>query len=137
MTSGTVLCLLTALSWGLWTVCLKQATQQLHPAALQAVTTVLNLAVLPVYLYLLRDQTPNLGGRGLFWAIASVGFGALGGLLNLTAMSRMEAGTASAIVATYPAVTMLTLVLVGQETLTGSKALGLILVILGVVALSR
>jgi len=36
MTSGTVLCLLTALSWGLWTVCLTSSTTAfIEPEALR------------------------------------------------------------------------------------------------------
>jgi len=131
--SGVVLCLLTALSWGIWTVCLKQATRVMPPMGVQVITTCLNMGLVPLYLYTAPTVVFN---RGLVWAALSVIFGAIGGLLNLTALSRMDASVATAIVATYPAVTMLTLVLVGQEALTWAKALGVGLVILGIGVLS-
>jgi drug/metabolite transporter (DMT)-like permease len=105
----------------------------------QMLTTCLNLALVPFYLYVLRQGqvAQGLASRGLFWAALSVVFAALGGLLNLTALSRMEAGTVTAIVAASPAVTMLVLILTGQEGMSWTKGLGVSLVILGVVALTR
>ena len=117
----------------------QQATRDISPVMVQMLTTGLNLALVPFYLYAIRQGpgAPGLSNRGLVWAALSVIFGAIGGLLNLTALSRMDASVATAIVATYPAVTMLTLVLVGQEALTWAKALGVGLVILGIGVLSR
>jgi drug/metabolite transporter (DMT)-like permease len=104
----------------------------------QMVTTCLNMSLVPLYLYTLRQESHEpIPSRGLFWAALSVVFAATGGILNLTALSRMEAGTVTAIVAASPAVTLLLLVLTGQEGLSWTKGLGVSLVILGVVALSR
>jgi uncharacterized membrane protein len=130
-------CLLTALAWGIWTVCLKQSTRYISPVMSQMLAVCVNLVLVPVYIYVTRQQPSSLDfRRGFMWAALSVVFAATGGLLNLTALSRMDAGVVAAVAATYPALTMLIMVLLGQEALTLMKGLGVFLVILGVIVLS-
>ncbi len=137
-----IFCLLTALTWGLWTICLKQATKALPPAAVQGLTTVVNLLLIPGYLYLLHAQKVKLdvgtaGFRvGVTWAVVSVAFAATGGLFNLMALNRMDAGVVAVMTAMTPAVTMFASIALGQEAFTMTKGLGALFVVLGVVTLS-
>lgn len=137
-----IFCILTALMWGLWTLCLKQATRYLPPPAVQGLTTVVNLVLIPGYLYLLHlqkakvDPSNPLFKIGLAWAVVSVFFAATGGIFNLMALRKLDPGLVAMMCAPAPAVTMLVSVLTGQEHFTLNKGLGALLVILGVVVLS-
>jgi drug/metabolite transporter (DMT)-like permease len=137
-----IFCLLTALAWGVWTICLKQATRALPPAAVQGLTTAVNLFLIPGYWYLLHIQKAKLdvgsaGFRvGVTWAVVSVAFAAAGGLSNLMALNRMDAGVVAVMTAMTPAVTMFASIAIGQESFTLTKGLGAFFVIMGVVTLS-
>ena len=112
---------------------MKQAARTLPPATIQLVTTVLSLTLIPIYLGMAKM---DFGKVGYGWAAFSVIFGAAGGLLNLTALTKMDAGTVTALVGTYPVFTLSLAVLLGQETLSTLKLVGVLLVVLGMAALS-
>ena len=133
----TFLIAATLLSWGAWGIFDKLAVARTHPLVVQLYGSLVSLAFLPVYLWVLRRAGVPLGwpaGAGAWIALASV-TGVLGLVAFVYALKLGSATYVIGVTAAYPVVSLLLARLFLGEPLTVSKVAGIVLVSAGLYAL--
>lgn len=123
------------LLWGVWGVAGKVAVDRAHPYAVQWMYTVPQIALLPIWFLLARRAAPGApiaDGVAFAWATGAAVCSVFAALLMRFAMVTEPASTTVAVTATYPVVTLALALLMGLESFSVQKALGMALTIAGV-----
>lgn len=128
---------LAALLWGLWAVGEKFAVARVHPYAVQWMYSVPYILLLPVWFILARRVAPHetMDWTAFAWAAGACVASLLAMLLMVFAMRTEPASVVVAITSAYPAVALLIGALMGEETITAKRLIGLGLTISGVIVL--
>ncbi len=135
--SSIMLLVLATILWGIWGVANKLALDQAHPYTVQWLFAIPYVLVIPIFFWLgTRTQSGNhLNGAAVFWTLLASVFAIIALLLMLFAMRSQPASLAVAVTAAYPLVTLFIAVLLGMETVSLQKVLGMVLIVGGLVVL--
>jgi len=130
---------ITIFSWGVWGFLNKLAVQRMHPLQMFIVGCCVNLLLLPIYAFTLKTSNANQP-----WHIGSITLCALAGLAStvgtiayIYGIRTGDLGTTAVLSCAYPVLTVLLAALFLGETLTMSKIIGIVLVMVGVIVLGR
>ena len=96
------------------------------------------MALLPMYFFLAKSNAGDktFWNSGIFWSAAASISGAIAGLSYLFAIRKGDVGGLTILSSTYPILTLIFSVFIFGETITVSKIVGSILVIIGVIAVT-
>jgi len=130
---------ITIFSWGVWGFLNKLAVQRMHPLQMFVVGCCINLVLLPIYAFTLKasnvNQPWNIGSIALC-TIASLA-STIGTIAYVYGIRTGDLGTIAVLSCAYPVLTVFLATLFLGETLTMSKIIGIILVMVGVIVLGR
>lgn len=132
--SANVGLLVATFLWGLWGVASKQATARMSFHAVQIVISVSWAVSMPLWFYL-RSRAGDAGtcfdGRGVAWALLAA-VSTIGAMLCFVYAMHKNAGMFGIMaVSAYPLVSLLLLVMSGQERFSVYQLLGALLVVGG------
>ncbi len=132
--SANIGLLLATVLWGLWGVASKQATSRMSFYTVQLCIAISWALSVPLWFYL-RSRTgeadPCFDGRGIAWALLTGG-STIGAMLCFVYAMHKNAGMFGIMaVSVYPLVSLLLLLLAGQERFNIHQLLGALLVVGG------
>ncbi len=129
--------LVATVLWGIWGFAIKLAVERAHPFAVQWMYAAPNLLFIPLWYWLARKAGPGsaVDLPALGWAAlaAACAIGAM--LLMFFALQSRPATLAVAMTSAYPIVTLALALITRAETFNVRHALGIVLIIAGVVIL--
>lgn len=130
---------LATLLYGVWAITDKEAVARAHPFAVQWMYHLPFVVTLPLFWWLGARAEPVAGASraAMPWAIAAGSCGLLATVFVVFALREMSASAVTTITSFYPAVTLVIAVMLRQEVFTATKALGVALVVAGVIVISR
>jgi uncharacterized membrane protein len=133
------LLIISFVGWAAWSFINKLAADKLHPYFIQMMGCIVGMILLPIYFYFLKQQSPT--------PTINIGYAFLSALASLLAAGAAIAyiynirggnlGAISVISSSYPVLVYILSVVFLKEEITIVKVAGVILVLLGVVAISR
>ena len=135
--SPILLLIIATILWGIWGIADKFALAHAHPFSVQWMYAIPYVVVIPLFFWLGSRSQPesNVNTTAFFWAVVASLSSLLALLLMLFAMRSQPASLAVAVTSAYPLVTMFIAVLLKMETFSAQKALGMVLILGGLVVL--
>lgn len=134
---------LSTVAWGMTTLFRKLALEKLHPFQYEMTATIVHVAMIPVYvLLLMRVAVPVTGQMqwatsGILWVVAATLINVVGTLAFLFALRQgNDAGFISSLAGASPIITVMLSALFLGETPGAKQAVGIALVLLGVIVAS-
>jgi transporter family protein len=137
--SATILLLFSTVLWGFWGIAGKFAVERAHPFSVQLVYSIPFIFFIPIW-YLLSRRSEVQGlvdPQAIGWAIAASVSSILAVLLFIFALRDKPASIAVAITAIYPLVTLALALVTKTEVFSVYKAIGIVLIIAGVIILQK
>lgn len=132
--SANIGLLLATVLWGLWGVASKQATSRMSFYTVQLFIALSWAVSIPLWFYLrsrAEDPGPWFDGRGIAWALLA-GVTTIGAMLCFVYAMHKNAGLFGIVaVSVYPLVSLLLLLVSGQERFSVHQLLGALLVVGG------
>ncbi|MGF1503852.1 MAG: EamA family transporter [Anaerolineae bacterium] len=131
--------MLATILWGVWAFAQKSAVARAHPFTVQWMYALPYLVLIPVWVYLSRQEAPGVpfDPVAFGWAFGA-GVAAVSALgLFMIALRTTDSSLAAAVTGAYPVVTLILASLAGQETFTLQKLAGIAVVVIGITILSR
>jgi len=135
--SGVVLALLSAVAWAFWGLFSKLSANREVPPALLAFLSSCASFPLIALAYLWQGAPVTKTPTGLLFALLGGACGAVGMLLFSQAIKLGNAAIIVTLTAAYPALTVLLSLVLLREQISPLHALGVLLVMLGVMLLAR
>lgn len=130
---------ITIVGWASWSFLAKLTTYRLHPLQMFIVGCVVNILLLPVYAFSMKTCSVNNSwhpGSIAICAAASLA-SAMGSLAYTYGIRTGELGTIAVLSCAYPLLTTLLAIIFLGESITTTKVIGIMFVIIGVVVLGR
>jgi transporter family protein len=140
MNPKLILLVINIISWGIFGVINKIALQRLHPLQLLIVGACVSILTLPLYSIVLKHSNitvPHFTTTSFLLCIAASSTSIIGNIAYIYGIRSGQLGTVAVLSSTYPVLTVGLAVLFLGETLTITKILGIIFVMVGVVILGR
>ena len=135
--SGVVLALLSAVAWAFWGLFSKlSVNREVPPASLAFLSSCASFPLITLA-YLWQGAPATKTPTGLLFALLSGACGAVGLLLFSQAIKLGSAAIIVTLTAAYPALTVLLSLVLLREQISPLHALGVLLVMLGVMLLAR
>ncbi len=136
--TGMIYIALAVVFWGLWGFFGKIATRHHHPLALMMWVNLINVATVPLLLWILKSKGVALQheARGLLVVGATAVVASLGGVMFYFALDKAPASVVVSLTAAYPALTVLLAVIFLGEKFTAMQGLGLLAILAGVMLVS-
>lgn len=136
-----ILLIIATILWGIWGITNKYAVDRAHPFIVQWMYSIPVVLAIPLWYWLGMRTTP-IGTQqdpssALWWAIASGAAATLAVLLTFFALQNTAPSIATAITAAYPVVTLAIGVVLRIEEFSLQKLIGLALVIIGLIVLTK
>jgi uncharacterized membrane protein len=133
--SNSILILISIFCWGVGSVFIKLANNNIHPLMVSSFMTLLYLILLPIG-FMFFKVNPIFNTSGVIYAILG-GLGmCLGSLAYFFALQTGAAGQITASISIYPAITLLLSIAFLKEEITPHKIIGCCLALIGVYLLS-
>ena len=135
--SANFLLFLSAFLFGIWGLANKLAVNHAHPLTVQWMYSLPQLFILPLTFMITNRVSPqttiNKGALG--WAILANLAGVAATLAVFFALRTTSASYATAITAAYPVFSLILAVMIGSETFSVMRLLGVVAIIIGVILL--
>jgi drug/metabolite transporter (DMT)-like permease len=136
----TSLLMLTVLvGWGSWSFLQNLATKNMHPMRVQILYVIFSLLFTVITLFFHRPTVESMKTawptREIIFVLAAAAFVTVGNVSFLIASKRVDANMVIGISSAYPVISLVLNLLVLHDKPTALRALGMILVICGIIML--
>ena len=137
---GKLLVVASTVAYGFWGFALKKASASMHPLLVQTFVALTGVALIVFYAATAHFSKVELkvDAPGMFWAVMAGAASGLAAIALLYGMAKgVDAGSAIAMTAAYPAITSALAVVFLGESLSLEKVAGIAAIGVGAVLLSR
>jgi transporter family protein len=131
------LILISIIGWGLWGTFEKIALRWLNPIQILLINSVIGILSVFLYQFFFKNVEYKFEWRGIFWAILASLCATAASFGYLFALQQREASYVVSITSAYPLITFIIGIIILGETFTLYRAIGAVMVVAGVILLSR
>ena len=133
--ANLILIVVAILGWSMWSLSNRLATQRMDPFLVLMLGIVINLVMVPFYWPMVKSF--KITGPGLGWITVSSVCGCTAVLAYSYLAIRTSVSTALSFAAIYPMVAFLLAVVFLHESFSWQRAVGLTLMVIGTIVISR